>query len=106
MIIAVNTRLLLPGKIEGIGRFALETLRIITKDHPEHRFVFIFDRNYDPEYIFSSNITPVVGFPPARHPVLWYWFFELSVPGLLRKHKADLFLSPDGWLSLRSPIKS
>jgi glycosyltransferase involved in cell wall biosynthesis len=106
MIIAVNTRLLLPGKIEGIGRFAKETLRIITREHPEHRFIFIFDRKYDEEFIFSDNITPVVCFPPARHPLLWYGFFELGVPPVLRKYKADLFLSPDGWLSLRSPVRS
>jgi glycosyltransferase involved in cell wall biosynthesis len=106
MIIAVNTRLLLSGKIEGIGRFALETLQIITRNHPEHQFIFIFDRKYSEEFIFSSNITPVTCFPPARHPVLWYWFFEHSIPRILAKYKADLFFSPDGWLSLRSPIRS
>jgi glycosyltransferase involved in cell wall biosynthesis len=106
MIIAVNTRLLLPGKIEGIGRFALETLKIITRDHPEHRFVFIFDRKYSEEFIFSGNITPVVCFPPARHPVLWYLFFEYGVPRVLKKYKPDLFFSPDGWLSLKTSVKS
>jgi len=106
MIIAVNTRLLLPGKIEGIGRFAVETLRIITRDHPEHQFIFIFDRKYAEEFIFSTNVTPVICFPPTRHPLLWYWFFERSIPGILAKFKADLFFSPDGWLSLRSPIRS
>jgi glycosyltransferase involved in cell wall biosynthesis len=106
MIIAVNTRLLLPDKIEGIGRFARETLNIITKEHPEHQFVFIFDRKYAEEFIFSGNVTPVVCFPPARHPLLWYWFFEQGIPPLLKKVKADLFLSPDGWLSLKTPVKS
>lgn len=106
MIIAVNTRLLIPGKIEGIGRFASETLRIITRAHPEHQFVFIFDRKFSDEFLFSSNITPVTCFPPARHPLLWYWFFEQSIPSVLKKHKADLFFSPDGWLSLNTRIKS
>lgn len=106
MIIAVNTRLLIPEKIEGIGRFALETLKIITKEHPEHRFIFIFDRKFPEEYIFSSNITPVVAFPQARHPLLWYWFFEHGIPSVLRKYKADLFFSPDGWLSLQTEVKS
>jgi glycosyltransferase involved in cell wall biosynthesis len=106
MIIAVNTRLLIPGKIEGIGRFALETLRIITQKHPEHRFIFIFDRKYSGEFMFSSNITPVICFPPARHPLLWYLYFEGSLPGILKKYQADLFFSPDGWLSLRADIKS
>jgi glycosyltransferase involved in cell wall biosynthesis len=106
MIIAVNTRLLLPDKIEGIGRFARETLSLITRNHPEHKFIFIFDRKYADEYLFSNNITPVVCFPPARHPLLWYWFFEWGIPSVLKKTRADLFLSPDGWLSLRTPVKS
>jgi len=106
MIIAVNTRLLLPDKIEGIGRFTRETLSIITQEHPEHQFVFIFDRKYAEEFIFSGNITPVTCFPPARHPLLWYWFFEQGIPPILKKAKADLFLSPDGWLSLKTPVKS
>ena len=106
MVIAVNTRLLLKDKLEGIGRFTCETLRIITKKHPEHQFVFIFDRKFSPEFIFSNNITPVVAFPQARHPILWYGFFEWGIPPVLKKHNADLFLSPDGWLSLRSKTRS
>jgi glycosyltransferase involved in cell wall biosynthesis len=106
MIIAVNTRLLLPEKLEGMGRFTHETLRIITREHPEHKFIFLFDRKFSDEFIYSPNIKPVVCFPPARHPVLWYWFFEWSLPSVLRKVRADFFLSPDGWLSLHTPVKS
>jgi glycosyltransferase involved in cell wall biosynthesis len=106
MIIAVNTRLLIPGKIEGIGRFSLETLRIITRNHPEHRFIFIFDRPFSDEFIFSSNIIPEVAFPPARHPFLWYVFFEFGIPRILKKYNPDLFLSPDGWLTLSNNTRS
>jgi glycosyltransferase involved in cell wall biosynthesis len=106
MRIAVNTRLLLQGKLEGLGRFACETLRRITQWHPEHEFIFIFDRKPDPEFLFSKNITPVVAFPQARHPLLWYLFFEFGVTHVLKKYRADLFLSPDGWLSLRTKVPS
>ena len=106
MRIAVNTRLLIPGKIEGLGRFTCESLKHITRSHPEHEFIFIFDRKYSDEFIFSDNIIPVVAHPQARHPVLWYLFFEWGIPHILKKHKADIFLSPDGWLSLRSHIPS
>lgn len=105
MIIAVNTRLLLSGKLEGIGWFTMETLSRITKNHPEHQFLFIFDRPYSPEFIFSDNITPVVVFPPTRHPVLWIIWFEMQIPRILKKYKVDLFFSPDGYLSLQSKVK-
>jgi glycosyltransferase involved in cell wall biosynthesis len=98
--IAVNTRLLLHGKLEGIGWFTYENLSRMTVSHPEHEFFFIFDRPYYPEFIFSSNVKPIVIGPPARHPVLYFIWFEISVRYILKKIKADIFLSPDGYLSL------
>lgn len=105
MLIAVNTRLLIQGKLEGIGWFARETLLRITRDHPEHQFLFIFDRPFDDEFIFSGNVTPIVLSPPTRHPILWYIWFELRIPRILKKYKADLFFSPDGYLSLSTSVK-
>ena len=106
MNIAVNTRLLIKGKLEGIGWFTFESLKRITTQHPEHHFYFIFDQPFDRSFIFSNNITPIVLFPPARHPFLFYIWFEIRLPRLLKKLNPDLFLSPDGYLSLRSGIKS
>ena len=100
MLIAVNTRLLLKDKLEGIGWFTYESLKRITKKHSEHNFLFLFDRPFSEEFIFSDNITPIVVGPQARHPLLWYWWFEQSLPKIFHKHEPDLFLSPDGFLSL------
>ncbi len=106
MNIAVNTRLLIKDKLEGIGWFTYESLKLITTQHPEHHFYFIFDRPYDPEFIFSSNITPIVLSPQARHPLLFWFWFEIRLPRLLKQLNPDLFLSPDGYLSLKTPVKS
>lgn len=105
MKIAVNTRLLLKDKLEGIGWVAYECLRRMVKSHPEVEFHFIFDREPDPKFIFADNVKPVVLFPQARHPFLYIAFFEFAVTNYLRKIKADLYLSPDGYLSLRSKTK-
>ncbi len=106
MKIAVNTRLLLPNKLDGIGWFTYESLKRITASYPEHQFYFIFDRTPSEEFIFNSNVTPVVTHPQSRHPILWYLFFEWGVPRVLNKIKPDIFLSPDGWLSLNTQIAS
>lgn len=106
MRIAVNTRVLIKNKMDGIGNFVFECFRRIVKAHPEHEFYFIFDREYDPEFLFGSNVTPIVIGPPTRHPVLYFLWFEYSIPKVLKRIKADIFVSPDGMLSLRSDVKS
>lgn len=100
MKIAVNTRLLLKGKLEGIGWFSEESLHRIVLQHPEHQFYFLFDRPYDESFVYAPNVTPVVCYPQARHPYLWCLFFEFGIPYQLRKIKPDIFLSTDGWIPL------
>lgn len=106
MKIVVNTRLLQKGNLEGIGWFTYETFKRITRSHPEHQFYFLFDRPYSDEFIFSENVTPLVYGPPARHPFLYYIWFEWVVPRVLKKVGADLFITPDGYssLSAKTPI--
>lgn len=100
MKIAVNTRLLLANRLEGIGWFSFQTLKRITKDHPDVHFIYLFDRDFDESFITSNNITPLIIGPQARHPFLYYAWFQWSVKQTLNRLKPDLFLSPDGFLSL------
>ena len=106
MLIVVNTRLLLKDRLDGLGYFTYETLKRITPQHPEHEFIFAFDRPFNEEFVFSHNVSPVVVPPPARHPFLWYLWFEYSLPRLFKKVRPQLFLSTDGYISLRSKLKS
>ena len=102
MKIAINTRLLLKGKLEGIGWFTYESFKRIVASHPEHEFYFIFDRQFDTEFVFADNVTPIVIGPPARHQILHYIWFEISIPRILKKINPDIFISPDSYLSLAS----
>lgn len=102
MKIAINTRFLLPNKMEGFGWYTYETISRIVKNHPEHEFVFFFDRPFDKKFIFAENIKPVVLQPPARHPLLFKIWFDYSVTRALKKYKCDAFISPDGYLSLKT----
>lgn len=101
MRIAINTRLLIKNKLEGIGWFTYETLKRIVANHPEHEYIFLFDRKPHPDFIFSNSVKPVVLKPQARHPFLWYIWFQHSVSSFLRKNKVDLFISPDGFIPTR-----
>lgn len=102
MRIAINTRFLLPGKLEGFGRFTNESVSRMVKAHPEHDFLFFFDRPYSDEFLFADNVEAFSLFPPARHPILFFAWFEGLVARQLKRSKADVFLSPDGFCSLRT----
>lgn len=104
MIIAVNTRFLLADYLEGYGNFIYETFQRITKQHPEHEFIFIFDRPYDKQFVFGENVKAVVTGPAARHPLLWKLWYDIKVPGILKKYKADVFVSCDGFCSLGTKV--
>lgn len=102
--IAVNTRLLLPNRQEGISRFAFELLRRMAEAHPEVTFTYFFDRPYDPAYLTSENIRAEVLFPPARHPLLWHAWFHFHVRRRLSSLSPDVFYSPEFYLSLNPKI--
>ena len=106
MRIAVNTRLLLKDKLEGIGWVEYETLRRMVKAHPEVEFYFLFDKTPDKSFLFGDNVVSLTLFPPARRSLLFVWYFDWSVTRALRRIKPDLFFSPDGYLSLRTRIPS
>lgn len=93
------------GKLEGFGWYTYETLKRITEQHPEHEFYFYFDRPYSDEFVFADNVTPFVLKPVARHPILFRIWFNMSVTKALKKHKADVFVSPDGFLSLKTEVR-
>lgn len=95
--IVVNTRLLLHNKLGGIGWFTFEVMRRITQQHPEHQFYYVFDRKYSNEFITSPNIIPIVMPPQARHPWLFYIWFEVMMPRKLKQIGADLFISTDNF---------
>lgn len=101
--IAINTRFLMKDRLEGIGWYTYEIARHLVEQHPGDEFIFIFDRPFSQDYIFADNVTGVHVGPPARHPLLFRWWYDYSVPRVLKKYKADVFLSMDNFCSLRFP---
>lgn len=104
MKIAVNARFLLPGQLEGIGWVTHEVVRRMVAAHPEDEFFLLFDRPYDQRFVFGPNVRPVVVGPPARHPLLFAYWYEWRLPGVLADIGADVFLSFDNFLSLRTDV--
>jgi glycosyltransferase involved in cell wall biosynthesis len=102
VVIAINTRFLIADHLEGMGWYTYELCQELVRQHPEDQFLFFFDRPYAPEFIFGPNVTPIVLSPQSHRYGLWYFWLEWQVARMLRKYRADVFFSPDNFLSLRS----
>jgi len=87
--------------MEGIAWYAYEILSRITRNNPDVEFLFLFDRDFSNEFIFSENVRGIKVGPQARHPILYKWWFDYSLPKILNKEKIDLFFSPEGYIPLR-----
>lgn len=105
MRIAVNCWVLRNKQLDGIGNFTVETLQRMMKQHPEVEFMLMCDKNFTEDYFNFPNAKIYHVFPPYRHPLLYVWFMETMVPRFLKKHKPDLFLGMEGFMSLISNCK-
>ena len=104
MVIAINTKALLPEKMEGYGYYIEEIFSRIAIGHPEHQFYFLFDRPFDQRFIYAPNIHPVIIKPQARFSIAWNIWYNWMVPAFLKKIKAKVFVSADGFCSLRTKV--
>jgi glycosyltransferase involved in cell wall biosynthesis len=106
MKIIVNGWYLKDKNTEGIGNFIYhsfcELARIRNKDDFYLLVPSSFPENF---FIFPDNIKIIKFFPSKRNPLLYVPYFEYFIPSYLRKVKADLFIGPDGIISLTSRVK-
>ncbi|MEO6254867.1 MAG: glycosyltransferase [Ferruginibacter sp.] len=102
MIIAVNTRLRKEGQPAGYENFMFELLDQVTKKYPQHQFLYIFDMDFNNNRSFAKNVLPLVTGPETRTNLRLQYWFNYKIPAILRKHKADVFVSMDGICSMRT----
>jgi glycosyltransferase involved in cell wall biosynthesis len=102
MKIAINCWVLRNKQLDGIGYFAVNTLARVIKNHPETQFMILCDKKFTENYFDFANVSKHYLFPALRHPVLYILYMELAVPFFLKKHRPDLLVSMEGFLSLLS----
>jgi glycosyltransferase involved in cell wall biosynthesis len=105
-VIAVNTRILVSNKLEGIGNFTAEIFKRLVEWNPDYEFHFIFNYPYDEAFIFGDNVIPHIIQPPARHPILVKIWYDFSLKRKLKQIKPDVFISPDAITSLTTDVKT
>ncbi len=95
MIIAINTRCLNKDGPGECGNYINEVFQRITKLHSKHTFIFIFARPFEGELNFPANVVRVVTGPQKNTSAKWFIWFNIKIPLLLKKYKADVFVSTD-----------
>lgn len=98
MTIAINTA------YPTANPFIFECFSRIAKKYPQHQFIYIFDRPFNEQFITSKNINGVIATKRSQSPLLWPYWYNYKLPAILRKYKADVFVSADGICSLRTRI--
>jgi glycosyltransferase involved in cell wall biosynthesis len=104
MKIAINARFAGQNTIEGYGRFTNGIVNAMANACPDDQFVMMYDRKPENSFIHHRNISEMVKGPAARHPLSWKFWYDVSMPSMARKSKADLVFSPDGFCSLHSSV--
>lgn len=102
--IALNARLLIPGKLEGTGRFTHQCYKRIIESRPDDEFLLIFDRKPPAEFDYGKRVKSICLMPPARRPWLFDLWYDYAITRALKKWKADVFVSTDGYISRRSKV--
>lgn len=106
MRIAVNARLLLKNKLEGIGWHAYELVSRLVLLCPEDQFILFYDRKDGILVPHGANVEVKILKPVTRHPLLlWYWT-EVYLKAAIKKCKAEVFYSPEPILPHGLKIKS
>ncbi|MEO6288292.1 MAG: glycosyltransferase, partial [Ginsengibacter sp.] len=103
MIIAVNTRCLTKDQPGECSNAMYDIFNSISTLQKEHTFIYIFDQAYDEELSFPANVVPVIVGPIINTSVKKYFWFNVKIPQLLKKYKAEIFVSP-GLCSLATKV--
>jgi glycosyltransferase involved in cell wall biosynthesis len=93
MRIAVYNKIFPAYFNKGYSDFIGETIRVVIAAHPEHEFILLTDDTQDGMAKSFSNCTTAYLQYPSENSLLWKWWLNITVPAVLKKIKADIFLA-------------
>jgi len=103
MRIFVTTGVLLHDTSEDFYSFLNEVLRIVINRNAEHEFI-IHSNDSDARVFCANNVTCVKMRNVIRGSLLVKMWYDLKLPTILKKYKADLSISFDGFCSMTMGI--
>ncbi|TAM94837.1 MAG: glycosyltransferase family 1 protein [Chitinophagaceae bacterium] len=91
---------------KGADWFIYEVIYRMTAMHPEHEFIIISNESFDSPHFPSGNLKYVSLASSPSSKFSLYRLLKWTLPSLLKKEKAEAFLSLNGFLPLKSKIPS
>jgi glycosyltransferase involved in cell wall biosynthesis len=104
MIVAVNTKITGRDELTEGDNFVFETFIRIIKLQPKHTFVLISETKLIDAIISFENVRNVVIGQQNKRPAFWYLWYNIKIPAILKKYKADVYISCDGIASLTTKV--
>jgi glycosyltransferase involved in cell wall biosynthesis len=103
MKIVFNTKSLLYTRQQD-KYFLRESLKRLINKFPEHDFTIMTDHSDSNFYEALKNVTVINIRQPLRHTLLRKLWFDFRLPAILKKCKADVFVSADVFCSLATTL--
>jgi glycosyltransferase involved in cell wall biosynthesis len=85
-----------------LENFIVETLFGVIRQHSEHKFFIIANKETGKEITFSKNTELISISKPSRNPLLKKVWEKVKFPAILKRAKADLLISFDNFSSSAS----
>jgi glycosyltransferase involved in cell wall biosynthesis len=104
MRIVVNASLLPSIYSSEYIFFLSEIFKRIIKNYPEHHFIFICEQQHADHFAFANNTELIKTKKRKQNAIQWKYWYDIRIPAVLRKYKADLFVSPGLFCSLRTKL--
>jgi len=99
MKIVFNTKSLIKGNSQD-KYFLPGLIQTMILNCPGQEFIILTDRADQALYLFDESVTTLIIRQPVRHPLLRKLWFDFRLPAILKKNKADVFVTCDEFCSL------
>ena len=87
-----------------LDSFIVETSILLAERHSEHRFIIITDQKPAKQFSSYSNIEIILVKPLSKNALFKKVWWDIKLPAILKKIKADLFISFHDACSLATVI--
>lgn len=94
MNVVINAAYVPALHAEEYSSLLSESFRVIALSYPQHHFVFVCSLQFKQNQSEGNNVKFHVVKPNSTSVLRNKYWFDISVPRILKKYKADLFVTP------------